>query len=108
MRRENFIAGMESDLKLTDKERRKTIIRSVNREPWKTKCTICMGGEFAELQQQISKQIRGYDDRMGLLEEMADAYICLKFLEYIFEVKPEELEKAVDVKLLREKRAQSK
>lgn len=44
MRRENFIAGMESDLKLTDKERRKTIIRSVNREPWKTKCTICMGG----------------------------------------------------------------
>lgn len=66
------------------------------------------GGEFAELQQQISKQIRGYDDRMGLLEEMADAYICLKFLEYIFEVKPEELEKAVDVKLLREKRAQSK
>lgn len=29
--------------------------------------------EFAELQQQISKQVRGYGDRIGLLEEMADA-----------------------------------
>ena len=30
--------------------------------------------EFAELQQQISKQILGYGDRIGLLEEMADAF----------------------------------
>lgn len=26
--------------------------------------------EFAELQQQISKQVRGYGDRIGLLEEL--------------------------------------
>lgn len=31
--------------------------------------------EFAELTQQVSKQIRGYGDRIGLIEEMADAYI---------------------------------
>ena len=60
--------------------------------------------EFAELQQQISKQIRGYDDRIGLLEEMADAYICLNFPESIFDIKPEDLQKAIDVKLERERR----
>ncbi len=59
--------------------------------------------EFAELQQQISKQIRGYGDRLGLLEEMADAYICLSFLESIFDVSPDDLQKAIDVKLQRER-----
>ena len=60
--------------------------------------------EFAELQQQVSKQIRGYGDKLGLLEEIADAYICLSFLESIFDVKPEDLQKAIDVKLQREER----
>lgn len=50
--------------------------------------------EFAELQQQVSKQIRGYGDKFGLLEEIADAYICLSFLESIFDVKPEDLQKS--------------
>lgn len=45
--------------------------------------------EFAELTQAISKQIRGYDNRIGLLEEMADAYICLEFLKSIFNITPE-------------------
>ena len=50
------------------------------------------------------KNIRGYDDRIGLLEEMADAYICLNFLESIFDIKPDDLQKAIDVKLERERR----
>ena len=65
-------------------------------------CLYCME-EMAELQQQISKQIRGYDDRYGLLEEMADVYISLKLLESIFNVTPEEMQKAIDVKLARER-----
>ena len=70
-----------------------------------TKCTIAME-EFAELQQQISKQIRGYDDRIGLLEDMADAYICLELLKSIFNISEEDMQKAVDVKLERERRKQ--
>ncbi len=62
--------------------------------------------EFAELQQQVSKQIRGYDDRIGLLEEMADAYIGLEFLKSIFNISEEDMQKAVDVKLERERRKQ--
>ena len=53
-----------------------------------------------------SKQIRGYDNRIGLLEEMADAYICLEFLKSIFDITPEELQKAMDVKLQRERNKQ--
>lgn len=102
MERSRFIQGMRSDIQLSDKERRRIIRKSVENQPWKLKCTIAME-EFAELTQQISKQIRGYDNRMGLLEEMADAYICLEFLKTIFDISPEELQKAMDVKLQRER-----
>ena len=103
MNRSRFIQGLKSDVQLSEKERRRIIRKSIQKYPWKLKCTVAME-EFAELQQQISKQIRGYGDRIGLLEEMADAYICLRFLEFIFDVKEEDLQNAIDVKLDRERR----
>ena len=103
MNRSRFIQGLKSDIQLSENERRRIIRKSLQKYPWKLKCTVAME-EFAELQQQISKQVRGYGDRIGLLEEMADAYICLRFLESIFDVKEEGLQKAIDVKLDRERR----
>ena len=105
MDRNRFIQCMKSNIELSDKERRRIIRRSVESQPWKLKCTIAME-EFAELTQAISKQIRGYDNRIGLLEEMADAYICLEFLKSIFNITPEELQKAMDIKLQRERNKQ--
>ena len=102
MNRNRFIQGLKSDIQLTEKERQRIIRNSIKKYPWKLKCTVAME-EFAELQQQVSKQIRGYGDKLGLLEEIADAYICLSFLESIFDVKPEDLQKAIDVKLQRER-----
>lgn len=102
MNRSRFIQGLRSDIQLSEKERKRIIRNSIKKYPWKLKCTIAME-EFAELQQQVSKQIRGYGDKLGLLEEMADAYICLSFLESIFDVKPEDIQKAIDVKLQRER-----
>lgn len=102
MNRSRFIQGLKSDIRLSEKERKQIIRKSLQKYPWKLKCTVAME-EFAELQQQISKQIRGYGDRIGLLEEMADAYICLRFLESIFDVMDEDLQKAIDVKLQRER-----
>lgn len=102
MNRNRFIHGLKSDIQLSEKERRRIIRNSIKKYPWKLKCTVAME-EFAELQQQVSKQIRGYGDKLGLLEEIADAYICLSFLESIFDVKPEDLQKAIDVKLQRER-----
>lgn len=103
MNRRRFVQGLSSDIQLSDKERKRIIIRSVDKTPWKLKCTIAME-ELAELQQQISKQVRGIGDKTCLLEEMADAYIVLKNLEYIFDIGPDELQKAIDVKLDRERR----
>lgn len=102
MNRSRFIQGLKSDIQISEKERRRIIRNSIKKYPWKLKCTVAME-EFAELQQQVSKQIRGYGDKLGLLEEIADAYICLSFLESIFDVKPEDLQKAIDVKLQRER-----
>lgn len=102
MNRSRFIQGLKSDIQLSEKERRRIIRNSIKKYPWKLKCTVAME-EFAELQQQVSKQIREYGDKLGLLEEIADAYICLSFLESIFDVKPEDLQKAIDVKLQRER-----
>ena len=105
MNRTRFIQGLNSNIELSDKERRRAIRNSINKRPWKLNCTIAME-EFAELTQQVSKQIRGYGDRIGLIEEMADAYICLEFLKSIFDITPEELQKAIDVKLQRERNKQ--
>lgn len=102
MNRSRFIQGLKSDIQLSEKERKRIIRNSIKKYPWKLKCTVAME-EFAELQQQVSKQIRGYGDKLGLLEEIADAYICLSFLESIFDVKPDDLQKAIDVKLQRER-----
>ncbi len=102
MNRSKFIQGLKSDDQLSEKERRRILRGTVKKYPWKLNCTIAME-EFAELQQQISKQIRGYGDKLGLLEEMADAYICLSLLESIFDIKQEELQKAMDVKFQRER-----
>ena len=102
MNRNRFIQGLKSDIQFSEKERQRIIRNSIKKYPWKLKCTVAME-EFAELQQQVSKQIRGHGDKLGLLEEIADAYICLSFLESIFDVKPEDLQKAIDVKLQRER-----
>lgn len=39
--------------------------------------------KLAELSQQVSKKIRGEVDRMHLLEETADVYICLEELKML-------------------------
>ena len=64
MNRNRFLQGLKSNIQLSEKERRRIIRRSLQKHSWKTKCTVAME-EFAELQQQISKQVRGYGDRIG-------------------------------------------
>ena len=105
MNRKIFVDGLTEAPHYSKEQRKDIFERSLKSCNWKTKCTIAME-EFAELQQEICKQIRGYDDKIGLLEEMADAYICLEFLKSIFDITPEELQKAMDIKLQRERNKQ--
>lgn len=102
MQREKFVDGLRSGVKFTDAERNEIVKKAVEHRGIETTGIICME-EMAELQQQISKYLRGCGDEISLLEEMADAYICLKYLEIIFGIHPDQILKAIDVKLLREK-----
>lgn len=76
-----------------------------HRKLYEDKCTVAME-ELAELQQEISKKIRGSKDKVGLLEEMADVYICLEFLKSIFNIHESDVFRAIDVKLEREEALQ--
>ena len=64
--------------------------------------------ELAELQQEISKQIRGKGDMLGVLEELADVYICLEMLKKMFQFTNDEIARAVDIKLERYERRSMK
>jgi len=101
MNRERFVNGLKDAPHYSKKRRKDILERVLRRSNWKTQCTVVME-EFAELQQEVSKQIRGYGDKIGLLEEMADAYICLEFLKSIFHISESDVLRAVEVKLKRE------
>lgn len=105
MNREIFIAGLKENPGYSDKQRENIIKKSIQNCHWKTKCTVAME-ELAELQQEISKKIRGSKDKVGLLEEMADVYICLEFLKSIFNIHESDVFRAIDVKLEREEALQ--
>ena len=72
-----------------------------------TNCIICME-ELAELQQEISKQLRNKGDTYGLLEELADVYICLEMLKKMFNYSSDEIARAVEIKLDRFERRNEK
>ena len=57
--------------------------------------------ELAELAQQVSKKLRGKENEVELLEEMADVSICLEMLRYMNDIPKYQLENAINVKLKR-------
>lgn len=102
MDRAKFIEGMESDISFTVEEGEEILHESILRSGTNMKCIVAME-ECAELTQEISKYLRGEGDGYALLEEMADVYLCLCNLGMIFGISNEELQKAIDVKIQREK-----
>lgn len=98
-----FENGLKTVASMDKRERQDIILSSIRSQPWRLKCVI-VTEELAELQQQISKQLRETGSKNELLEEIADVYICLEFLKSIFMINEETFQKAVDVKLERERR----
>lgn len=58
--------------------------------------------ELAELQQELSKYIRGRDSYAGVIEELADVYLGIKYVQNILGISDELLNKAINVKLDRQ------
>ncbi len=57
--------------------------------------------ELSELQKELCKDLRGYDRREEIKEEMADVYIYLQLLKEIYNFSDEELEKMYERKMRR-------
>lgn len=102
MNRQKFIEGMKSGVSFTTEEGTEILEKSILKSGTNMKCIVAME-EFAELTQEVSKYLRGEGDRYALLEEMADVYLGLCILGMIFGISDDELQKAIDVKLQREK-----
>lgn len=60
--------------------------------------------EMAELQQEVSKVIRGRGNKYGILEELADVTICLERLKLLLDLSDNEFYKALQVKMDRLKK----
>nr|DAF75090.1 MAG TPA: nucleoside triphosphate pyrophosphohydrolase [Caudoviricetes sp.] len=108
MDREVFRKKMlEKDSAASKIEVKNVIDHIVKNETEEINCIICME-EMAELQQEISKQFRDKGDMLGLLEELADVYICLEMLKKMFYYTDDEIAKAVGIKLERYERRSKK
>lgn len=57
--------------------------------------------ELSELQKEICKDLRGFDRREEIKEEVADVYICLQLLKEIYNFDDEELEEEYKRKMNR-------
>lgn len=55
--------------------------------------------ELAELTQELSKKLRGIDDKMNLIQELADVTTCIFLIKHICDISDEDLLKGIIVKL---------
>ena len=102
MDKKNFFEQMKSGINFSEQEKFDIISESLKRCPKRIKTVVCME-ELAELTQELSKQIRNEGNYYGLLEEIADVYICLGMIRRLYDIEPAIMKKAIDVKLAREK-----
>lgn len=57
--------------------------------------------ELSELQKEVTKQIRNEGKMENLVEEMADVYIVMEYLNMIFAITDDDINKEVEKKLNR-------
>lgn len=64
-----------------------------------TRNLVIVMEELAELQQQLSKFLRGKGDHIGLVEECADVIMGMDYVKHICNITDEEINKAINVKI---------
>lgn len=73
-----------------------------NIEDWNlhwNKDLIIVIEELSELAKELSKELRGKGDNIGILEELADVQICIYYVQKIVGINDESLQKAMAVKM---------
>lgn len=106
MDREQFVAELEQADENFDKETALKIIKNSfgkikNNKDGIVNLVIVME-ELAELQQQLSKFIRGKEDFECLVEELGDVMLGIYYVQEICGISDEMLHKAMNVKMDRQ------
>lgn len=89
------------DVEITQERLEDVAKRSAKRLGCIKTSVVCME-EAAELQQAISKKIRGKSDLVSdynLIEEIADVICAISSVMYIYDITPEEVTRAMKIKL---------
>lgn len=81
-----------------DKE---SLARSIRHSGSFIKHVVCME-ELAELQQAVSKFIRGKGDRDNLIEEIADVIICIENIKILHFISDTEINEQISYKIDRQ------
>lgn len=104
MDRDKFLKAVDSDEKPMDRGYYKKVIRESidslqNQNPrGHHNLIICME-ELAELQQAISKELRGDGDTVNILEEVADVLLCIGYIQEIVGLSDDLIVSAMNVKI---------
>lgn len=72
-----------------------------------TKNLVIVAEEFMEAGIEITKILRGKKDAVGLVEELADAYLSIKYAQEICGIPDDVLDKAINVKIERQDKRSS-
>jgi NTP pyrophosphatase (non-canonical NTP hydrolase) len=78
---------------------RKSINSNKDNNPRGHRNLIIVMEELSELQKEVSKELRGKGQYHDILQELADVYICIEYIQEICDISDDELARAVNVKL---------
>lgn len=104
MDRDKFMKALHNDEKSMDRGHYKKVIRESidslqDQNPrGHYDLIICME-ELAELQQAISKELRGKGDTVNILEEVADVLLCIGYIQEIVGLSDDLIISAMNVKI---------
>lgn len=57
--------------------------------------------EMNELEIEISKEMRGSGDRIHIIEEIGDVMVCIHYIQKMFDISEEDIQKSLQVKINR-------
>lgn len=80
---------------------RKNLMRMLHKHGSHTIQKVICLEELAEMQQEISKSIRGRGDRIGILEEWCDCCIALWTIQEMYHMDVDDLNRIIKIKIKR-------
>lgn len=104
MNRDKFMNALNNNEKPLDRGHYKRVIRASidslkdSNPRGHHDLIICME-ELAELQQALSKELRGKGDPVNILEEVADVLLCVGYIQEIMGLSDDLIVSAMNVKI---------